>query len=231
MLIHSRFTREHRRQLEDKLLNDFNHNTEPCIVVSTQVVEVSIDINFDALYTDCSDIMSLIQRFGRINRQRKNIGVIKPIYIIANDEYGHLPYNETICQRTFTALEKYNNTVLPETDIQKVIDEVHPTLDEFKMTKSINSVFPLFSHNTNDTISTILEFSGYIGIQECNIDKYKETRNPNLEIPLPPHRVEDHLVGYFKNGEYKPVGKTSDKTGLQFIVIPNANYSNIIGFF
>lgn len=231
MLIHSRFTRAHRRELEKKLIEDFNKKPEPCIVVSTQVVEVSIDINFDVLYTDCADIMSLIQRFGRVNRQRRNIGVIKPIYVVANKgEYDNLPYSKIACQRTFTALEKYNGKILPETDIQKVIDEVHPTIIEWKLSTPIKDFQKQFCDAVNNSVAKELNFNGYIGIQECNIEQYRETQDSKLEIPLPVHRVENKLYGLFKDGTYKPIPSTSDEP-LLFAIVPNGNYSDELGFF
>jgi len=84
MLIHSRFKRGKRSQLESDLKNVYNESPEACLVVSTQVVEVSLDISFDMMITECAPIDALIQRFGRINRKRTQdtIGKFKPIYVI-----------------------------------------------------------------------------------------------------------------------------------------------------
>ena len=93
MLIHSRFKRGDRVTLETKLKTEFNgdqslqfgNGLNPCIVVSTQVVEVSLDISFDRMITQCAPLDSLIQRFGRVNRKRttETIGKYKPIHIVA----------------------------------------------------------------------------------------------------------------------------------------------------
>ena len=66
-LIHSRFTQEDKKKKMD-LIEKIKKDGNPCILISTQVVEVSLDIDFDVLYTEIAPFDSLIQRFGRINR-------------------------------------------------------------------------------------------------------------------------------------------------------------------
>jgi CRISPR-associated endonuclease/helicase Cas3 len=65
MLIHSRFTFMDRRNLEKRF---FEYSK---IVVATQVIEVSLDIDYDILFTEVYYLDSLVQRAGRINRQGK----------------------------------------------------------------------------------------------------------------------------------------------------------------
>ena len=74
LLLHSRFTAADRLKQENLvtseayLLNRDGSATSGCIVVATQVVEASLDINADILYTDPAPADSLVQRMGRINR-------------------------------------------------------------------------------------------------------------------------------------------------------------------
>lgn len=128
MLIHSRFKRGDRSLLETKLKENFNRMTEACIVVSTQVVEVSLDISFDLMITECAPIDALIQRFGRINRKRtdETIGKLKHIYVIQppEKEADAKPYNLEVLQKSFEALP--NDNVIEESSVQQRIDTVYP---------------------------------------------------------------------------------------------------------
>ena len=42
----------------------------PRLVVSTQVVEVALDIDYDILFTECAPPDAIAQRSGRVNRRR-----------------------------------------------------------------------------------------------------------------------------------------------------------------
>jgi CRISPR/Cas system-associated endonuclease/helicase Cas3 len=72
MLIHSRFTFGDRSRLERRLI-DTKSSSLPKILVATQIVEVSLDIDYDAMFTEACYPDSLVQRAGRINR-RGNLG-------------------------------------------------------------------------------------------------------------------------------------------------------------
>ncbi len=137
MLIHSRYKRSDRVILESRLKTEFNGDGQnfgeglrPCLVVSTQVVEVSLDISFDRMITQCAPLDSLIQRFGRINRQRNcdTIGKYKPIHVIAPSG-NVLPYKMETLKQSFKQLPDHGE-VLAERSLQKKIDEVYKELDK-----------------------------------------------------------------------------------------------------
>jgi CRISPR-associated endonuclease/helicase Cas3 len=65
MLIHSRFTRKDRTEKEMRIMNP---ETQPKILVATQVVEVSLNISYDTAYLEPAPIDAMIQRMGRVNR-------------------------------------------------------------------------------------------------------------------------------------------------------------------
>lgn len=69
-LFHSRFTRIDRNKKEEDIIQvgkteNYSHE----IWVATSVVEASLDIDFDFLFTELLDLFSVFQRFGRVNRK------------------------------------------------------------------------------------------------------------------------------------------------------------------
>lgn len=225
LLLHSRFERKRKSEIEEQLYK-FNSENEPCIVVSTQVVEVSLDINFDCMFTDCADIMSLIQRFGRINRQRKNIGVYKDIYIAKwHNEGEYVIYPNDICDKTYNVLSKYNGKVLEETKIQSIIDEVH---DEFniqeakRFSPTIDGVWKqkIYCNNVNDSIGKALEITGSVGVLMSKVQYYLKTMDKGVEIPIMGTKIG--------NVQLQPYKENEDGYTM-FYIVPDYAYSNEFG--
>ncbi|MDF1712189.1 MAG: CRISPR-associated helicase Cas3' [Akkermansiaceae bacterium] len=71
-LLHSRFPFFARQDLEDhwvqSLSKESQNRPQGCILVSTQIVEQSIDIDADLLITDLAPADLLLQRIGRLHR-------------------------------------------------------------------------------------------------------------------------------------------------------------------
>lgn len=74
-LFHANFIKKDRMKKEKEIMKvskkDLNKMSKPEIWISTSVVEASLDIDFDILITELSDLFSLFQRFGRTNRKGK----------------------------------------------------------------------------------------------------------------------------------------------------------------
>ena len=69
-LLHSRFIYKHRKEKEDRILKDYKEG-KGIIWITTQLVEASIDVDFDVLFTEVAPADSLIQRMGRIHRHKE----------------------------------------------------------------------------------------------------------------------------------------------------------------
>lgn len=71
VLLHSRMTAEHRRRNAEELEQSIGKNGEATtvLVVGTQAIEASLDIDLDVLRTELCPAESLIQRAGRLWRR------------------------------------------------------------------------------------------------------------------------------------------------------------------
>lgn len=77
-LLHSKFTKEHRLNKEKEILEfGKTENIDDGIWVSTSLVEASLDIDFDYLFTELNDISGFFQRLGRVNRKGNKTEMLK----------------------------------------------------------------------------------------------------------------------------------------------------------
>lgn len=80
-LIHSQFIKKDRSEKEKSIFEDGKKDSmKKCIWVATQVVEASLDIDFDLLFTELSDVNGLFQRMGRCYRNR-SLDVDTNVYV------------------------------------------------------------------------------------------------------------------------------------------------------
>jgi len=202
ILLHSQFKRKERKEKERLLIGldnvgnpigTFNTSSQSCIVVSTQVVEVSLDISFDLMITECAPLDALIQRFGRINRKRdKNtIGMFKPIYVLKppETEKEAKPYDLEILKRSF--LELPNGELIREKELQEKIDSVFTEVSFSKIEEEAVfkedeswSISPL--RNGEAWLMEILEIDSVTCITHSDIREYVTShfaRRMELEIP------------------------------------------------
>ena len=155
-LLHSRFIMKERKQKEDNIKNfapnDTNKRKETYgIWISTQIVEASLDIDFDELYTDMSSADSLLQRMGRVYRDR-SYNKNEPNIFIYNTKIG-IPYvyEQQIYDYSIESIKKYNNKIFTEEDKQKYINEVY---DVEKLKEGQNNYY----ETIKSKINTLLNF-------------------------------------------------------------------------
>lgn len=230
MLIHSRFMRKDRSSLETALIEKFNLlKDEACIVVSTQVVEVSLDISFDLMITECAPIDALLQRFGRINRKRTKdtIGHYKNIYVLAppDDDSDALPYSLEVLRQTYNVLPD-NGDVMQEATLQQMIDSVYPSIAfeniDYSGVAFLNGQWQLgtLRHQSKSALLEALDINSAVCIREEDKPAYNTgnriTRS-ELEIPTSYHSIAH------RNLEQLNIG-------MRPFVIPNSAYDEHFGF-
>jgi CRISPR-associated endonuclease/helicase Cas3 len=226
MLIHSRFRRKDRAEKERRLREEFEGKSgkglRPCWVVSTQVVEVSLDISFDRMITACAPVDALIQRFGRINRRRTpaTLGTTKPVHVVA-PESDQRPYKTEIVQNTFHVLPGDGN-VLEESCLQSLLDGVYPHLPDavdisaHLIWKDDAFLLPPLCNRSSSVLHETLEINSASCILECDREAYENGRwdeRPWLEIP-----VSYNGIGYAARRSHYP----QLEIGTRPFVIPQA---------
>ncbi|WLF68349.1 CRISPR-associated helicase/endonuclease Cas3 [Clostridium septicum] len=157
-IFHSKFTKNDRSIIEKKILDAGSvnegvpNNPEETIWITTQVVEASLDIDFDVLYTELSDLSGLFQRMGRVYRNRQlDESTNVYVYIGTNDE---LPSGINKKSKSIIDYDIFNISRLA---IKEFGSREIREIDKMNM---INNYFTLdklgkceYYHKVNDTIN------------------------------------------------------------------------------
>lgn len=126
LLLHGRFNGRDRLRKE-KIVQEaggaLSGARRPVVLVSTQVVEVSLDIDLDVLYTDPAPLEALIQRFGRINR--RCLKEWAPVHVFTAPDDGQHVYQAELVRHSLAVLKKNAGSLINEAEISNWLDEVY----------------------------------------------------------------------------------------------------------
>ena len=149
ILLHGRLTDVDRAQAEAAVRRMFGPSTDPgalerpaqAVVIGTQVLEQSLDLDFDVMVSAMAPVDSLIQRMGRIQRHRHDGG--RPPMRMALTGVEHrrrrvtfLPYttrvyDEAVLLRTCAVLRARTEVACPR-DVQSLVDSVYDVDDRLE---------------------------------------------------------------------------------------------------
>ena len=149
-LHHSRFSRADRIALDDAIEQQLGeHSTQPRVVIATQTVQQSLDLDADFLITDLCPMDILLQRIGRLHRHqrpRRPVGFEEPRTVLltpANRDLssrmrpdgqtrsehgiGGLIYSDLrVIEATWRLLERHHHLVIPQMNRALVEQSTHP---------------------------------------------------------------------------------------------------------
>lgn len=148
-LFHGSYPGSNRQVREERALSIFGNGTEGAsqsrtgrkILIATQVVEQSLDLDFDVMVTDLAPIDLLLQRAGRLWRhQRPRRPVPSPILFVAGLDADRPPsfgrplwwgkiYREDCLLRTWLTLKERDSITLPD-EIDSLVRAVYETQDD-----------------------------------------------------------------------------------------------------
>lgn len=150
-LLHSKYIRRDRAFLERKIMG-FSESGESGIWITTQIVEASLDIDFDILYTEMCTADSLLQRMGRCNRKGRycpneaNIVVFDNRNGVSGGKRRSV-YEDKLYDRSLELLSKYEHILFSEDKKTAYMNEVY-SVDGVKETiyfENIQKDLKLFS--------------------------------------------------------------------------------------
>lgn len=152
-LIHSRFTAGDRQKKEEELLRNAGKNSgseRDFLVIGTQVIEQSLDLDFDFIISELAPVDLLLQRAGRLHRHARSKRpdcLRKPVLSVMVPDADKLSflagsiYEDWLLQETFRNL---NQEVEIPKDIPDLIEKVYQNPDARGITEDRLEVFKSF---------------------------------------------------------------------------------------
>lgn len=189
-MLHSNFIREDREEKEKNIL-DFGKTEfdDEGIWISTSLVEASLDIDFDYLFTELQDLNSLFQRFGRCNRKgKKSVDEANCfIYLKIEDKY----LKEKGSKYGFIDKDIYENSKKGLENYCKVIskDEIENSQDYSELLKNYSKKI-----TEGDKIKLIEENLSFENLKESNfVDEFEKTYEKYQRILNSDENSQDDL--------------------------------------
>ena len=132
-LLHSRLIERYKTERIKKIKEKLEKK-EKIIVVSTQLIEASVDFDFDFMITELSTIDSQIQRWGRVYRKRdedyKNNEANVVIFVgemkddgLNIDKGTSYIYDREVLKSTRNVLKKYQDKILAYREEKRMVEE------------------------------------------------------------------------------------------------------------
>lgn len=158
-ILHKKFIEKDRRRAEEKIL-DFGRtynelgeiDIQNGIWVATSIVEASLDIDFDVLFTELLDLNSLFQRMGRCNRKGVKEVEDYNVYVFTKI-WEHLLGKNGFIDRTI-----YDISLEAIQDVEGILNEkrkMEMVQEAFSMDKVKHSEFMREFKDIYDKVSSI----------------------------------------------------------------------------
>ena len=157
------------------------------MLIGTQAIEVSLDIDYDIIFTEPAPIDALLQRFGRINR-KGNKPPCKVIICMEGGKSDKYIYKEQFVTRTLKILKQID--IIDESLTQSLLDEVYPQWDE-KEKEQFETITRIFEQS----LSSLQPFLPHQEIEETFYEQFSK-------IQVLPARFLEKYRNYFEQFEF-----------------------------
>lgn len=202
MCLHSQFSMEDRTMKENILLGD--HDIQ--LVIGTQVMEVSLDVSFEVMFSECAALDSLIQRAGRCNRHGEYTDSY--FYVYNYSDIAELIYGKELLDKTKEQIIKHSGR-LSEEEIGHMLEVVYEGFDLYDENyqngsmiyrRVINDYFICHAPIREEDLNTrLFEYAKETIIPIQYLDKVKELMTAKKYALLKLYEVPVSMSWYYKN--------------------------------
>jgi len=148
-LLHGRFHSDDRGKKEGRLLAcrgvDKRQMGAGIILVATQVVEVSLNVDFDVLYSDPAPLEALLQRFGRVNRAR--LVPLRTVNVCRKIPDGSPVYPLWLVSKAIDVLDFWDGKPLRKDALQVILDSVYDGATAERLMLELRQNMDMFERN------------------------------------------------------------------------------------
>jgi CRISPR-associated endonuclease/helicase Cas3 len=201
-LLHSQFIMKDRADKENTLDDLMKKKYGgPYILVATQVVEVSLDIDFDILFTEACPIDALIQRLGRVNR------------------YGNRPPAEVSVYKQSTIADKVYDPALVVESLEQ-LQTMGRLPREADLGDAVNKTYEKTNYGdllrrelgkTRGLIADVQENLRYVyrlTVDEKKLKQVVTRESDYITLNVIPRSFADEALALPKNERYRRIGFT-----------------------
>ena len=254
-LIHSKFIKRDRKDKEAAIIKFGDTKvTGDEIWVATSIVEASLDIDFDYLFTELNDLNGLFQRLGRVNRKGKKEWMLDvPNCYVFTEINDNLLTNETgtrgFIDRTIYDLSKKAlvgcDGSLPEDKKVELIEKFltsgnvkRSTFDrKYRQFKQYVADLYVGEMELKKVQKEFRNITSYSVIPECVYDEYEETIDELMAIEksdvsyLEKVKAKEELSGFTVSVGMYDLSKSDRQKAMQKeVIIARCKYDTERGF-
>lgn len=221
-------------------------NQEPVILVTTQIVEAGMDIDFDYGYREFCPLDSLIQWIGRLNRNGRGIVGVGEVCFIDTGRFYSV-YNDVLLDITKRILSRFNE--IKEKEYFYIIKEYYDQVKKNigKMEKVLTEAIEKFKFEDGIYLFKIFDNEGekisiFINHDDKSQEildkylKYTTTHYPNItQRKAAWYRIRKEVSNHIVSVKKKFAADVDDKQLLEehywsYLNLPSNNYSLEYGF-
>ncbi len=196
---HSQFIMKDRQDKEIDLLRKDRKGRPKNydLVIATQVIEVSLDISFDIIYSECAPLDSLIQRAGRCNRYNLEGDYYFFVFPVSEIAVKYVYKDaKTVLERT-TEIIRYNQKRLSEDELAEMLEYVY---DGYNL--ALNSSEYQKGYCLYNEIATVIDSKGFIFDLFVSEETVTRKFGEYLKVNIIPHMFYGEVKQLWEEGEY-----------------------------